>query len=306
MIKKNGFAPTLIFIIVAVLGVVGYFGYKNYFQSYGNVPNEPEELKGLPIYPNSYYDPNDPYSGKSEYYLAGTPCGDTICKVTEYNFITDDTNTLVIDWYKKNVQSFTDPININAKSNIDNPDYGYYHNAAFTHRGIKYGIEISHRAIDIIKPGSAYEWPVATQVETSNWSTFTDKDGVFTFRYPKDLIVRQGETVSKWIDAGHIDVKVKSNTTNASSQVEASNIYEAEPEYPTGFAQKNTLPNLGGLDVTVAYGITGVNSEIDIFIVGRGISIHLDALNIGGDVTRMDHNELDKLSKILSTFKFLK
>lgn len=66
--KKNGFAPLIIILVIALLGVVGYFGYKNYLvkpqvltipsPSPLSVPDQTKVLSQIPgwkIYTNTKY-----------------------------------------------------------------------------------------------------------------------------------------------------------------------------------------------------------------------------------------------------------
>lgn len=318
---QSGFAPLIIILVIAILGVMGYFVYKNLAQisnktessnpspnSVVSIPNLPSELRGVPTYPNSFYDPK---YGKQEFYSSHY-CGNQIlCKAISYEFGTKDNTDSIFAWYKTQLPKGWKFIPTEKTTN------GQYQNSYWGSTLIR-GSETYFVNIDpsygnaymdthnstIIKPGSPFNWPRASQDEIANWSTFTSNDDLFTFKYPKDLFVGEGDSITTipypsicpscgGVPSG-LGIVVSQNTNNLTS--ESYGLNSEKGDVPAAVIIKNKPSYFTGLDVSIFYGMGGAGTPgPNVYIARNGKMIEFSTDGVG----------VEKLNTILSTLKFL-
>jgi hypothetical protein len=195
---------------------------------------------------------------------------------------------------------FTDQDSFEGTLSLNNTNYTVKVSPGF--QGQSFG---QLNELDVIKSGSSFNWPVANQVEISSWITFTEKDNMFTFKYPKDLFVKEGSSIYEapfatacpsclGQSAFGIAVTISPNVNNLSSEAYAAKIEKIDQ--PNAVFIKNKPSYFGGLDVTIADGLNGGgNPGPNVFIAKNGKIIEFETEGVG----------VEQLNKIFSTLKFL-
>lgn len=319
--KKNGFVPIIVLVIV-ILGMVGYFAYKNLaikqsasitspapssvstnstFGTIVSIPNMPTEFKGVPIYPNTIYDPRDGY-GMQDFYIAGWVCGDGIlCKAIYYYFLTYDDRAKVYSWYTS--QTFSGWKFVNATSIVSDPaeySLGYF-GSRLVGDNKSYTLDIESKcdscsdnqnSVTYTKASLPFDWPVVSQSEIGSWKTFTSQDGSLTFKYPSNLCIKGDSNSCNGLT---FDVSIDPNTGNYTSEQYAIK-RGAEISSPAdAVAIKNKPTYLTNVDFTILGNLHGGGSPgPNVYIVRNGKIISIETDSIG----------VEQVNKILSTLKF--
>lgn len=282
MTKRLRASILVLFLILFVVGVIAVIRIAsnqkskkvNVQASLNNkIANLPSELKRVPIYPNSKFK----YRFDS---ITPFDCSNHLCIKDHYSFVTKDNVGQVLSWYQtvpnwKLNNRVEDSYNetFSGTMNIDNSNTNV-RVSSVTDFTLQDEVGISY---SIFK--KVFDWPSASEAELRDWLEFKDPNGLFSYRYPKDL-------------NKPLYIEVFENNKSKSIKDIAK-----EKENNFGIIVDDKPAFFKDLDIAIVAGIPGVGSSgPNVYILRNNQVVAIQ--------TQLPDTEM--LSKILSTFRFLR